>query len=40
VGGILGFILIEMGLFESGLAMNIASYMMGMPWLLILGPSC
>jgi FtsH-binding integral membrane protein len=37
VGGILGFILIEMGLFESGLAANIASYMMGLPWLLILG---
>jgi hypothetical protein len=37
VGGILAFILIEMGLFESGLAMNIARYMLGLPWLLILG---
>jgi FtsH-binding integral membrane protein len=37
VGGILGFILIEMALFESGLALNIAQYMLGLPWLLILG---
>jgi len=37
VGGILGFILIEMGLFESGIARNVASFMMGLPWLLILG---
>ena len=37
VGGILGFILIEMGLFESGLAQNVARYMLGLPWLLILG---
>jgi FtsH-binding integral membrane protein len=37
VGGILGFILIEMGLFESGVALNVARYMLGLPWLLILG---
>ncbi len=37
VGGILAFILIEMGLFESGLAANVARYMLGVPWLLILG---
>ncbi len=30
-------ILIEMGLFESGLAQNVARYMLGLPWLLILG---
>ena len=35
VGGILGFILIEMGLFESGIARNVASVMMGIPWLII-----
>jgi len=38
VGGILAFILIEMGLFESGLAEPIARYMLGgVPWMLILG---
>lgn len=38
VGGILAFILLEMGLFESGLAGPIARYMIvGVPWMLILG---
>lgn len=38
VGGILAFILIELGLFESGLADSIALYMVrGVPWMLILG---
>ncbi|HVC01490.1 MAG TPA: Bax inhibitor-1 family protein [Steroidobacteraceae bacterium] len=37
VGGILGFVLVEMVLFESGLAGAIARYMFGLPWLLILG---
>src|SRR5258708_8126591 len=37
VGGILGFILIELALFESGLAYQIASFMLGFNWLLILG---
>jgi uncharacterized protein len=36
VGGILGFILVELGLFESGLAAQIFRAMTGMPWLLIL----
>ena len=36
VGGILGFILVELGLFESGLAAQIFRAMAGMPWLLIL----
>src|SRR5580658_8292102 len=37
VGGILGFILVELALFESGLAKNIMSFMIGLPWILILG---
>ncbi len=37
VAGILGFIVVEMGLFESGLAPVVAQAMMGMPWMLILG---
>ena len=37
VGGILGFILVEMGLFESGLAGQILGYMQHLPWMLILG---
>ncbi len=37
VGGILGFILVELALFESGLAAQIARFMFGLPWLLILG---
>src|SRR5271156_2140807 len=37
VGGILAFILIELALFESGLAFQIARYMLGFNWFLILG---
>ncbi len=37
VGGILAFILIELALFESGLAYQIARYMLSVNWLLILG---
>src|ERR1700723_3734577 len=37
VGGILGFILVELGLFESGLAQQIAQFMLGFNWFLILG---
>jgi FtsH-binding integral membrane protein len=37
VGGILGFILVEMGLFESGLAEQVARFMLGFNWFLILG---
>jgi FtsH-binding integral membrane protein len=37
VGGILGFILVELGLFESGLAPQIARFMFGFNWLLIMG---
>jgi uncharacterized protein len=37
VGGILGFILIELALFESGLAEPIARFMFSLPWLLIIG---
>jgi len=37
VGGILGFILVELGLFESGLAGDIARFMFGFNWMLILG---
>src|SRR5277367_1375237 len=37
VGGILAFILIELALFESGLAFTIASYMLSVNWLFILG---
>jgi FtsH-binding integral membrane protein len=37
VGGILLFILIELGLFESGLAIQIARFMLGFNWFLILG---
>jgi FtsH-binding integral membrane protein len=35
-GGILGFVLVELALFESGLAAQIAHFMMGFNWLLIL----
>src|SRR5271155_5211776 len=37
VGGILGFILVELGLFESGLAGPIVRIVMGVNWILILG---
>jgi FtsH-binding integral membrane protein len=37
VGGILGFILVELALFESGFAGQIAKFMLGFNWLLILG---
>jgi FtsH-binding integral membrane protein len=37
VGGILGFILVELALFESGAAETIARYMFALPWFLILG---
>ncbi len=37
MAGILGFIVVEMGLFESGLAPVVAQYMLGVPWMLILG---
>jgi FtsH-binding integral membrane protein len=37
VGGILGFVLVEMALFESGLAGQIARFMLGFNWFLILG---
>jgi uncharacterized protein len=37
VGGILGFILVELALFESGLAGQIMRFMFGFNWLLILG---
>lgn len=37
VAGILGFILVELGLFESGLAEQIARFMLGFNWFLILG---
>ncbi len=37
VGGILGFVLIELALFESGLAGQIARFMFGFNWFLILG---
>src|SRR5450755_816294 len=37
VGGILGFILVELGLFESGLAVQIARFMLGFNWFLVLG---
>ncbi len=37
VGGILGFILVELALFESGLALQIAQFMLGFNWFLILG---
>ncbi|MGA9025458.1 MAG: Bax inhibitor-1 family protein [Steroidobacteraceae bacterium] len=37
VGGILGFILVELGLFESGLAAQISHWMLGFNWILILG---
>jgi len=37
VGGILGFILVELGLFESGLAAQVARFMLGFNWFLILG---
>ncbi len=37
VGGILAFILVELGLFESGYAEQIARFMLGFNWFLILG---
>src|SRR6202046_3881058 len=37
VGGILGFILVELGLFESGLAGPIVRFVLGFNWILILG---
>ena len=37
VGGILGFVLIELALFESGLAGEVMGVMMHVPWMLILG---
>jgi len=37
VGGILLFILVELGLFESGLAEQVFRFMMGFNWFLILG---
>src|ERR1700735_4015397 len=37
VGGLLGLILVERALFESGLAGQIASFMLGFNWFLILG---
>ena len=37
VGGILAFILLEMGLFESGAAETIARFMLSFNWFLILG---
>jgi uncharacterized protein len=37
VAGILGFVLVELGLFESGFAENVARFMLGFNWLLILG---
>src|SRR5271167_2717537 len=36
VAGILGFVLVELALFESGLAGEIARFMFGFNWLLIL----
>jgi FtsH-binding integral membrane protein len=37
VGGILGFVLVELALFESGVAADVARFMFGFNWLLILG---
>src|SRR6202161_2828835 len=37
VAGILGFILVELGLFESGLAVQVARFMFSFNWMLILG---
>jgi uncharacterized protein len=37
VGGILGFVLVEMALFESGFAADIARFMFGFNWLWIMG---
>src|ERR1700727_1605344 len=37
VGAMLGFILVELGVFEPGLAEQIASFMLGFNWFLILG---
>jgi len=37
VGGILGFVLVELALFESGYAAQIARFMLGFNWLWILG---
>ncbi len=37
LGAIVGFILIELALFESGMAQKIATFMLSMNWLIILG---
>ncbi len=37
VAGILGFVLVELGLFESGLAEQVARFMFSFNWMLILG---
>jgi uncharacterized protein len=37
VGGILGFVLVELALFESGIAAQIARFMLGFNWLWIMG---
>lgn len=37
VGGILAFVLVELALFESGLAEQVARFMLGLPWLAIMG---
>ena len=37
VGGILGFVLVELALFESGVAAEIARFMLGFNWLWIMG---
>jgi FtsH-binding integral membrane protein len=37
VAGILGFVLVELALFESGYAATIARFMFGFSWMLILG---
>jgi FtsH-binding integral membrane protein len=37
VGGILGFVLVELALFESGIAAEIARFMLGFNWLWIMG---
>jgi uncharacterized protein len=37
VGGILGFVLVELALFESGVAADIARFMLGFNWLWIMG---
>jgi uncharacterized protein len=37
VGAILGFVLVELALFESGLAESVARWMFGFNWILIMG---